>query len=170
MFQFPGFLHDLGHPRREGLVGDQRGHVGVVVQVLQLTGHIVEVHIDRHGAQFVGREHGLDILGAVAKLQADMIVPAQAQARPVVRQARGAIVQFPVAQAPLLADHGDTVGNRIRHGFEQVGQVVAHAAPFLLAARLPRLRGFAMALLSAFQPASTPSMNRSGCLTVAPSQ
>ena len=52
---------------------DQRDEVGVVEQVAQLVGDVPVVDVDRHRAGLEAAEHRLDPLGAVHRVDADML-------------------------------------------------------------------------------------------------
>ena len=79
-----------GEQRRELAVEHDRLGVGVVEQVLQLVFDVPVVHVDRHRAQLVRREHRLDVLDAVHEVDGHVIAGADAVRGEVVREAVGA--------------------------------------------------------------------------------
>ena len=73
-------------PRAELVLEHRRHDIGVVVQVDELVLDVAVVHVDRNGAQLVRREHRLDELDAVVRVDRDVLTLTDAVRREVVRQ------------------------------------------------------------------------------------
>ena len=100
--------------------------VGVVEEVAQLVVDVAKVDVHRRGPQLEGGHHGLDPLGAVVGMDADVAVPAHACLGQVVGQAGGPLVELTVGQAAVAADEALAVGDGVGHPLEQVSQVPTH--------------------------------------------
>ena len=73
---------------------DQRDEVGVVEEVAQLLDDVAVVHVDRHRARLVAAEHRLDPLGAVERVDADVLARLDADVEQVVRDPVRALVEL----------------------------------------------------------------------------
>ena len=73
---------------------DERDEVGVVEQVAQLVDDVAVVDVDRHGARLEAAEHRLDPLGAVERVDADVLARLDAHVAEVVREAVRALVEL----------------------------------------------------------------------------
>ena len=108
----------LRDPLAELPVDDHRAQVRVVVEIPQLVFDVPVVHVDRHRADLEAREHPLDVLGSVEKLEPDVVAAADADGRQVVGEAVGAIVECSVCETPLARDDGFTIGNGVTNHLE----------------------------------------------------
>ena len=106
---------------------DERDEIGVVEQVAQLLDDVAVVDVDRHGARLEATEHRLDPLGAVERVDADVLAGQHADVAEVVRDAVRPLVELAVGEAAVAGDERDAVGRGVGDGFEQVGEVELHA-------------------------------------------
>ena len=108
---------------------DEADESRVLVEVLQLTGRVAVVDVDRHGPDLEASEHALDVLGAVGELEADPISGADAGTFEVVGKAVGAVVQLGVTE-PASARHHHRLGPRVvNRALEEIGQIELHGPP-----------------------------------------
>src|SRR5690606_38135575 len=68
---------------------EHRHRVAVVEQVGQLAGDVAVVDVDGDRPQLPGRQHRLDVLGAVLEVEGDVVARPDAPRREVVGQAVG---------------------------------------------------------------------------------
>ena len=103
---------------------DEEGEeVGVVEQVEKLVLDVAVVDVDGHGAGLEAPEHDLDPLGAVPRLDADMVTGADTSLDQMVGDAVGALVELGVGATGLAGDQRVAVGHRVDDDLEEVGEV-----------------------------------------------
>ena len=83
---------------------DQRDEVGVVEEVAQLLDDVAVVDVDRHRARLEAAEHRLDPLGAVERVDADVLAGQHADVAEVVRDPVRALVELAIREAPVAGD------------------------------------------------------------------
>ena len=83
---------------------DERDEVGVVEQVAQLLDDVAVVDVDRHRARLEAAEHRFDPLGAVERVDADVLAGQHADVAEVVRDPVRALVELAVGEAAVAGD------------------------------------------------------------------
>ena len=106
---------------------DQRDEIGVVEEVPELLDDVAVVHVDRDRPGLEATEHRLDPLGAVERVDADVLAGQHADVAEVVRDPVRALVELAVGEAAVAGDEREAIGDRVGDGFEEVGQVELHA-------------------------------------------
>jgi hypothetical protein len=91
--------------------------------VPQLVGDIPEVHVHRYGPKFHGAVEGLNPFRTVHGVDPDPVPAAHPQRGEVVGETGGAFVEFAVRDGPGVGDERFTVGNRVRHQFDDVSEL-----------------------------------------------
>ena len=103
---------------------DERDDVGVVEEVAQLLLDVAEVDVHRRRADLVDREHRLDPLDAVRRVDADVVAGLARPRRWSVCASRFARSSSSrVGDPPALVDDRDAVGHLVGGELEQVGEV-----------------------------------------------
>jgi hypothetical protein len=115
-----------GDPWRELAIVDEGHEIGVVEEVGELVLGVAIVHVDGDGAQLVDREHRLDPLRAVARVDPDVLADSDACGGQVVGEARRPCVELRVASSHVSRDERGAPGHRVGHTFEEVGEVQLH--------------------------------------------
>jgi hypothetical protein len=101
-----------------------RGHaLGVVVEVGQLVVEVLVVDVDRHGPRLEAAVERVDPLDPVRRVDGDVVAGPHPERDQVVGQPRRALVDLGVGVVPVDGGDGDPVGDDVRHGLEDVGEV-----------------------------------------------
>ncbi len=117
-----------GDQRRVGALEDDRDDVGVVEEVVELPLDVAVVHVDRDRADLDDRQHRDDVLDAVLGVDRDVVAGLHPLRLQVVREAVGLGLQLGVGHDPVTDLDGGVVGRRVDGVFEEVSDVVSHAA------------------------------------------
>ncbi len=117
----------LGDQRGVGALVDQRDHVGVVEQVVQLALDVAVVHVDVDRADLDDREHRDDVLDAVLGVDRHMLSGLHPLRLEVMGQPVGPGLQLGEGDDPLTHLHGRLVGRRVDGMLEEVSDVQGHA-------------------------------------------
>ena len=107
---------------------DEGDQVGVVVEVPELVLDIPVVDVDGHGPGLEAGDHGLDVLGAVLELDADVVAAPDACRLEVVGQAVGALLELGVGEATVAAHQCLPLADHVGQRLEDVGQVEVHSS------------------------------------------
>jgi hypothetical protein len=97
-------------------------------QVAKLVLDVAEVDVDGDGPDLEAGEHGLQVLGPVVQVAADVVTGPDAPGRQVVGQAVGSPVELAVGEAPFTADHGFAVRDRVGDALEEIRHVEVHGS------------------------------------------
>jgi len=144
----------LGRDRLDGGrqlgLGDDDPQVGVAEEVVELLGHVAEVHVHGYRPELVGRDHGFDVLGIVEQVQTHVIPRAHAETGEAVRQAVGPGIELGVGRPRhrhAVATYHEclALGHRLGNGLEQIREVELHGAQV----RRARMRRWTSAFRSA---------------------
>ena len=117
---------DLGDQVAVDPVEHQALEVGVVEDVVELTGDVAVVHVDRDGAHLEDREQGDHVLDAVLGVEADVVARADPARGQEVRELVALGLQLGVRDRAVTHLHGRLVGSRVDGMFEEVGDVQGH--------------------------------------------
>ena len=99
---------------------DKGDEVRAPDELCKLLAHITVVDVHRNSPQLEGREHRLQELDAVVKVQADVVASSDAGPGEAVGQSGRPEVQVPVRQAVLAAHQRLAVGNGVGNALEEV--------------------------------------------------
>ncbi len=99
-------------------MGYHAHQIRVVIYVGQFTFDIVEIDIDGDCANLESRQHSLDVLAAIAQLQADVVALPKALGSPIVCKPVGALIQFGECQPALVADDSGSVWTGVSDALE----------------------------------------------------
>ena len=89
---------------------DERDEVGVVEEVAQLLVDVAVVDVDRHRAGLEAAEHRLDPLGAVERVDADVLAGPDADVAEVVRDRFARSSSSRVGEAAVAGDERERSG------------------------------------------------------------
>ena len=116
----------LGHQRCVGTLVDQRHHVGVVEEVVELALDVAVVDVDVDRADLHHRQHGDDVLDAVLGVDADVVAGAYASRREEVGEPVGVGLELGVGHRAVSHLHGGVVRDGVDGVLEEVGDVQGH--------------------------------------------
>ncbi len=119
---------DLGDVGRKRCLVDRGHDVGVVEEVDELVGDVAIVHVDGDGPQLVGREHRLDVLNAVVRVDRDVIALADTVRGEVVGQPIGPRVQLRERDRAITTDQRGPVGNNVAGVLGEISQIESHVS------------------------------------------
>ena len=93
---------------------NERNHVGVVEDVLQLVLDVPVVDVDHHGPDLENRDHGLDRLDDVPAVDADLVTRLNAMFTQVVTEAVCSVLQLCISHLAVVRDQRNAVRNEGR--------------------------------------------------------
>ena len=108
---------------------DQTRQCRIPVDVSQFTRPVAIVDVDGHGTDLEARQHGLDVLGSIGQLDADVISGTNADALEIVGETIGAPVQVEVGEPSSARHHGGLRPHLIDHALEEIGKIELHGPP-----------------------------------------
>ena len=115
--------NDFQHRRIEVRTIDQAAQVQAVEQPLKLIGHIAVVDVDRHGTDLAAGEKGLQILGAVVELDADVVSPSYATRAQRIAQLIGSLIELFEAELLPAAAKGNAIRHSLHHQLKNIRQI-----------------------------------------------
>ena len=92
---------------------DERHHVRILEDVLQLVLDVPEVDVDHHGTDLEHRDHGLDGLDGVARIDPHLVARLDSLFTQVVTEAVGPILQLRVGEFVTVRRECDAVGDEV---------------------------------------------------------
>ena len=123
--------------RHEFCFDQQCHHLRVGVDVQQFCIGITEVDVDRHRSDLQARQERFDVLDAVTHVNTDMLARFDADGLQMMSEAVRSQFEFGVAQPRIFQDQGNSIGDRIGNGLEQIGNVQGHRIPHYTRLHLP---------------------------------
>jgi hypothetical protein len=115
--------NDFQHRRIEVRAIDQAAQIQAVEQPLKLIGHIAVVDVDRHGTDLAAGEKGLQILGAVVELDADVVAPSYATRTQRIAQLIGSLIELLEAELLPAAAKGNAIRHSLHHQLKNIRQI-----------------------------------------------
>ena len=115
-----------GDQGRVGTLVQQRHHVRVVEQVVQLAFDVAVVDVDGHGADLEDRQQRHDVLDAVLRVDPDVLAGLHPAAREVVRQPVGVGLELGVGHPALAHLDHVTLGDDVDGVLEEISDVDGH--------------------------------------------
>ena len=104
---------------------DDRGEVGVLIQLPQFGLDVAEIQVDGNRRQLETGEHAFHVLGAVHQLQSHVLTASDAQTAEYVCQTVRAFVEFGEGEPARRGDEYLSVRGRVDHDLEQVSEIEA---------------------------------------------
>jgi hypothetical protein len=117
--------HGLHH-RREVLIVDEGGQVGVPQVIGQLALPVAEVDVDGHRAELDRGEQRCHRLDGVAGIEADVAAGSGPLGGQVVGQAIGLVLELAVGDLAVAVDQRHPLGEGIGGMLEDVGHIQCH--------------------------------------------
>ncbi len=124
---------DLGSVRQDvrdlvrvAALVNERNHVGVVEDVLQLVLDVPVIDVDHHGPDLENRDHGLDRLDDVPAVDADLVTRLNAMFTQVVTEAVCSVLQLCISHLAVVRDQRNAVRNEVDCVLYEVCDVKGH--------------------------------------------